>query len=83
MKIYNKYVIIVAISLLLTTVIMTAFNVDSLMTYFITYVFELMIITELFRRFRPQARKALKKISLLCFGIFIFTLVLKITMILI
>ncbi len=82
MKIYNRYVIIVAISLLLTTVIMTAFNVDSLTIYFISYALELMIITELFRYFSPQTHKALNKISLLLFGIFILTLVLKITTIL-
>ena len=64
MRIYNRYIITVAILLLLTTVILVALGIRSLDVYYTSYVMEALIITELYRHFSPRARSALNMVGI-------------------
>ena len=74
MTLYNRYIITVALLLLLSTVILIVIGQSSLDIYFTVYVIEALIITELFAYFDNRARRALTLVSTVLFGG--FTLVL-------
>ena len=78
MKIYNRYIIITALLLLLTTVILTAVGQDSLDTYFIIYFIEALVVTELYVHFNAKARRGLNSVSVMLFSGFLIILCLKI-----
>ena len=59
MKIYNRYIVITALLLLLTTVILTAMGQTSLGVYFIIYIIEALIVTELYVHLNAKARREL------------------------
>lgn len=82
MKIYNGYILTVAILLLLTTVIMIATGQNSLDIYFTVYVMEALIITELYVYFNSKARRGLNLVSTILFGGFAFALCLQVVKIL-
>jgi hypothetical protein len=75
MKIYNSYLLIVASLLLLTTVILTACNVDSLDVYYTLYVVEALIVTELYVYFSSRARRSLTVVSAVLFAGFLVIVV--------
>jgi hypothetical protein len=81
-KIYNRYVITVAILLLLTTVILIATGQDSLDIYYTVYVIEALIVTELYVHFNNKARRGLNLVSTLLFGGFVIALGLQVVKIL-
>jgi len=70
-KIYNSYILIVAILLLLTTVILIALGQNSLDVYYIIYIIEALIVTELYVYFNTKARRGLTLISVILFGGFL------------
>lgn len=82
MKIYNRYIITVALLLLLSTVILILVGQNSLDTYFTVYVIEALVVTELFIYFNNKARRALTFVSTLLFGGFTIALCLQIVRIL-
>ncbi len=82
MKIYNGYILTVAILLLLTTVIMIATGQNSLDIFFTVYVIEALIITELYVYFNDKARRGLNMVSAILFGGFAFALCLQVLKIL-
>ena len=82
MKIYNGYILTVAILLLLTTVIMIATGQNSLDIFFTVYVIEALIITELYVYFNDKARRGLNMVSAVLFGGFAFALCLQVLKIL-
>jgi hypothetical protein len=71
MKIYNNYIVLVASLLLLTTVILTAYGVDSLDVYYTLYVVEALIVTELYVYFSARARRGLTVVSTVLFAGFL------------
>ena len=71
MKIYNSYILITALVLLLTTTILIATGQTSLNVYYIAYIIEALIITELFVYFNAKARRGLTFISAVLFGGFL------------
>ena len=76
MRVYNRYILTVAILLLLTTVILVARNVDSLEVYYVVYVLETLIATELYGYFNTRARRGLHRVSgLLFLGFIVIVLV--------
>jgi len=81
-KIYNGYILTVAILLLLTTVIMIATGQNSLDIFFTVYVIEALIITELYVCFNDKARRGLNMVSAILFGGFAFALCLQVLKIL-
>ncbi len=77
MKIYNSYILIIALSLLLTTIILTATGQNSLDIYFAVYIIEALVITELYVYFNTKARRGLTLVSVILFGGFLFTVCLE------
>jgi hypothetical protein len=74
MKIYNRYILTVALVLLLTTVILIAVGQISLDIYYTVYVIEALIITELYVYFNSKARRGLTLVSTMLFGGFLIAL---------
>jgi len=70
-KIYNNYILTVAILLLLTTVILAATGQGSLDIYYTIYIIEALIVTELYVYFNAKARRGLSLVSALLFGGFL------------
>ena len=82
MKIYNNYILIIAVLLLLTTVILVAVGQNSLDIYYTVYVIEALIVTELYVYFNAKARRGLNLVSIILFGGFLVTLSLQVIKIL-
>jgi len=72
MKIYNNYILIVAILFLLTTVILVATGQNSLDIYYTVYIIEALIVTELYVYFNTKARRGLNLVSAILFAGFLF-----------
>jgi len=71
-KIYNSYILTVAILLLLTTIILVGIGQNSLDIYYTIYVLEALVVTELYVYFSTKARRGLNLVSILLFGGFTF-----------
>jgi len=67
-KLYNNYILTVAILLMLTTVILVALGQDSLGIYYSSYIIEALVVTELFVHFNTRARRGLSLVSTILFG---------------
>jgi hypothetical protein len=78
LKIYNRYVITVAVALLVTTLLLIIAGQALLDLYFSIYVIEALIVTELFIYFSKKSRRALNIISILLFGSFAFVFCLQV-----
>ena len=78
MKIYNKYIISLALLLTLTTVILSAFGQSQLEFYFTLYVIESLVLTELYVHLNPKARRGLSRVSLVLFVGFILIVAKKV-----
>jgi hypothetical protein len=81
-KIYNGYILITALVLLLTTVILIATGQTLLNVYYTAYIIEALIITELFVYFNAKVRRGLTLISAVLFGGFLFVASLEVIKIL-
>ena len=71
MKIYNSYILIIALLLLLTTVILVAVGQNSLDIFYTIYIIEALIVTELYVYFNTKARRGLNLISAILFSGFL------------
>jgi hypothetical protein len=78
MKIFNRYILTIAITLLLSTVLLIAAGQNSLEQFFTVYIVEALVVTELFIYLNAKARRALTYVSVLLFGGFAFILGLQI-----
>jgi hypothetical protein len=78
LKIYNRYFVILAIVLLTTAVILVAMGQTSLDIFYILYVIEALIVTELFVYFNKKSRRVLNVIGVMLFGGFCIVLVLQV-----
>jgi hypothetical protein len=78
LSLYNRYVLTISLVLLLSTVLMIAFDLDNLQVYFTVYVFEALVISELYVYFNRKARRALSYVSGLLFGGFVIAVCLQI-----
>ena len=82
MKIYNNYILIIAVLLLLTTVILVATGQNSLDIYYTVYVIEALIVTQLYVYFNAKARRGLNLVSTILFGGFLVIVSLQVIKIL-
>ncbi len=82
MKIYNNYILIIAVLLLLTTVILVATGQNSLDIYYTVYIIEALIVTELYVYFNAKARRGLNLVSTILFGGFLVIVSLQVIKIL-
>jgi len=71
LRIYNSYVIFLALLLTLTTVIMAAFGEDRLDVYYTVYVVEALALTELHVYLSPRARRGLNVVGGILFAAFV------------
>ena len=78
MKIYNNYILTVALLLLVTTVILITMGQNSLDVYYTIYILEAFIITELYVYFNVKARRGLTLVGTILFGGFMFVLCLQV-----
>ena len=82
MKVYNGYILIVAVLLLLTTVIFVALGQNSLENYYIAYIVEALIVTEIYVHINAKARRGLNLVSTILFGGFLVVFSLQVIKIL-
>lgn len=82
MKIYNSYILIIAVLLLLTTVILVATGQNSLDIYYTVYIIEALIVTELYVYLNAKARRGLTMVSTILFGGFLVVVSLQVIKIL-
>jgi len=82
MKVYNGYILIVAILLLLTTVIFAALGQNSLDNYYLAYIVEALIVTEIYVHFNAKARRGLNLVTTILFGGFLVVFSLQVIKIL-
>jgi len=83
MKIYNNYILIVAILFLLTTVSLIATGQNSLDIYYTVYIIEALIVTELYVYFNAKARRGLNFVSTILLAGFLFIVTLQVIKILV
>jgi len=67
-KIYNHYIISVTSLLLLSTVILAAIGINSFSVYYVIFVVEALVVTELFIYFNHRVRRGLSAIGFLLFA---------------
>lgn len=82
MKLYNSYILIVAVLLLLTTVILAVMKQEALDVYYTIYIIEALVVTELYVYFNSKARRGLSLVSAILFGGFLFVVSLEVIKIL-
>ena len=63
MKIYNSYILTIALLLLLTTTILIAIGQNSLDIYYSVFIIEALVVTELYVFFNAKARRGLNLVS--------------------
>jgi hypothetical protein len=68
----------IALLLLLTTIILICIGQTSLNVYYITYIIETLVLTELYTYFNNKARRGLNFISAVLFGGFVFIVSLEV-----
>jgi len=78
LKIYNNYILTVAILLLLTTIILIGLGQNSLDVYYTIYVLEALVVTELYVYFNAKARRGLNLVSAILFGGFLVIVSLRV-----
>ena len=78
MKIYNRYILTVALLLFLTTIILIATGQNSLEIYYTSYVIDALTVTELHVYFNQKARRGLNLVSAVLFWGFAVILVLQV-----
>ncbi len=82
MKLYNNYILTVAILLLATTIILVGLGQTSLDIYYTLYVIEALIVTELYVHFNARARRGLGIVTVGLLAGFLITVSLQIIRIL-
>ena len=79
MRIYNKYIVILALTSCLMNSLLAFWGQGDLGIYFVINVVAYLIITLLYVHFNPRARMALNTISMVLFGGFMVIVALKVT----
>jgi hypothetical protein len=74
LTVYNRYILTVAVIMLLSTVCLIAAGQGSLDVYFTIYVIEALATTELYVHLNNKARRELTYVSTLLFGGFALVL---------
>jgi len=77
MRLYNRYILTVATLLIVTTTILAAFGINSLDIYYVIYIIEAFIVTELYKQFSPRARRGLNIVSIILLGGFLPVIILQ------
>ena len=78
MRIYNLYVVILALVLCATNILLAVFGQDSLEIYFIANIIAYLVISLLYVHLNPRARSILGTMTRVLFGGFIVIVALKV-----
>lgn len=70
MRIYNNYILTVALLLLVTTPILVAMGQNSLEVFYTVFVIEALVVTELYVYLSGKVRRQLNLVSVILFGNF-------------
>ena len=69
MRLYNRYIITIAILFVVSTPILVAIGIKTFGVYYVIYIVEAFIVTALYKHFSPRARRGLNVVSIvLLFG---------------
>lgn len=82
MRIYNRFIAVLAICYAAATVIMAAYRIEILDAYFSVYTIILLVLTSLFMFLSPEARRELNRVGIGAFGGFIIIVAIKVAEIL-
>ena len=77
MKIYNRYIVSLALAAGLVNILLTTLGQNDLSVYFIINTIVYLVITLLYVYFNPRARKALNTISIVLFAGFMVVVTLS------
>lgn len=78
MKLYNRYLLVLATLFALSTTILAAYGQSHLDAYFTTYVIEYLVTTLLFVYLDPRAKKLLDGLGYVLFGGFLVIVLFKV-----
>ena len=78
MRIYNKYIIYLALTSCLVNALLAFFGQDSLEIYFVINILVYLVITLLYVYLNPRARRALSSIGIVLFAGFMVIVSLKV-----
>ncbi len=70
MRIYNNYILTVAMLLLVTTPILVAMGQNSLEVFYTVFIIEALVVTELYVYLSGKVRRQLNLVSAILFGYF-------------
>ncbi len=70
MRIYNNYILTVALLLLVTTPILVAMGQNSLDVFYTVFIIEALVVTELYVYLSGKVRRQLNIVSVILFGNF-------------
>ncbi len=70
MRIYNNYILTVALLLLVTTPILVAMGQNSLEVFYTVFIIEALVVTELYVYLSGKVRRQLNLVSAILFGNF-------------
>ena len=70
MRIYNNYILTVALLLLVTTPILVAMGQSSLEVFYTVFIIEALVVTELYVYLSGKVRRQLNLVSVILFGNF-------------
>ncbi|MBI2868357.1 MAG: hypothetical protein HYX96_00835 [Chloroflexi bacterium] len=77
MNVYNRYILTVAATLLLTAVALTAMGEDAFGMIYTLFIIEALAITEVFSFFQTKTRRALAPVSVVLLAGFLVVLLLE------
>ncbi len=78
MRVYNKYIVSLALAAGLVNTLLAAFGQNDLSIYFTVNAIAYLVITLLYVYFNPRARRALNTISVVLFAGFMVIVVLNV-----
>ena len=78
MRIYNRYLLVLAAAFTLSTTLLAAYGQDKLDAYFTVYVIEYLVVTLLFVYLDPRTRRLLDGLGYMLFGGFLVIVLFKV-----
>jgi hypothetical protein len=78
MRIYNRYLLVLAAAFTLSTTLLAAYGQDKLDAYLTSYVIEYLVVTLLFVYLDPRTRRLLDGLGYVLFGGFLVIVLFKV-----
>jgi hypothetical protein len=78
LRIYNKYIVCLALASCLINIILAFFGQDNIEIYFVINILVYLIITLLYVYLNPRARRALNSIGIILFAGFMVIVTIKV-----